>query len=223
MLNIETNTIVNRCILCWCWALSLNQRKYKMLNIETNKIVNICTLCQCRAFSCLQKLTKRIQIGSTTFFLVAARNVSEAGQSVQLDITETSKSDSHQRPITSDPFVGISAKYWRDITDVSPCHTCAALKTYPGTGGHFFSPHSPARDPQKQVINIMDQCWWCECLCSLTIMPKAARFQAQCHTFHQWLQKMLIEVTLLRLYFRQKWRYEIFHSYIWYNTYSPSF
>ena len=45
-----------------------------MLNIETNKIVNICTLCQCRAFSCLQKLTKRIQIGSTTFFLVAARN-----------------------------------------------------------------------------------------------------------------------------------------------------
>ena len=92
-------------------VLSLNQRKYKMLNIETNKIVNICTLCQCRAFSCLQKLTKRIQIGSTTFFLVAARNVSEAGQSAQLDITETSKSDSHQRPITSDPFVGISAKY----------------------------------------------------------------------------------------------------------------
>ena len=82
-----------------------------MLNIETNTIVNICTLCQCRAFSCLQKLTKRIQIGSTTFFLVAARNVSEAGQSVQLDITETSKSDLHQRPIMSDPFVGISAKY----------------------------------------------------------------------------------------------------------------
>ena len=44
-------------------------------------------------------------------FLVAARNVSEAGQSAQLGITETSKSDLHQRPITSDPFVGISAKY----------------------------------------------------------------------------------------------------------------
>ena len=151
MLNIETNTIVNRCILCWCWALSLNQRKYKMLNIETNKIVNICTLCRCRAFSCLQKLTKRIQIGSTTFFLVAARNVSEAGQSVQLDITETSKSDSHQRPITSDPFVGISAKYWRDITDVSPCHTCAAaLKTEHilGQAGTFFPSLTSTRSPK---------------------------------------------------------------------------
>ena len=114
----------------------------------------------------------------------------------------------------------------RSVKENAPCLTLSHLCRFENIswdGRALFFPHSPARDPQKQVINIMDQCWWCECLCSLTIMPKAARFQAQCHTFHQWLQKMLIEVTLLRLYFRQKWRYEIFHSYIWYNTYSPSF